>query len=76
MNSITMTYIIYSKKRRWFFWIMDKLAFMEHLLQNVMSPSNITNYITEIRSMYIVYGLDTTEFSDKRISFIPESCKN
>ena len=32
-----------------------------------MSPSNINNYMTAIRSMYIVYGQDTSFMRDQRI---------
>ena len=35
------------------------LAFMEYLHVSGMSPSNIANYLTAIRSMMILYGLDT-----------------
>ena len=45
---------------------MDVLAFMEYLAQSGMSPDNITNHITGIRSMSIVYGIDTTPFRDQK----------
>ena len=32
------------------------LAFMEHHHLSSMSPSNVTNYLTDIRSMMILYG--------------------
>ena len=32
-----------------------------------MSPSNITNFLTAIRSMYIAYGLDTMSLREQRI---------
>ena len=47
---------------------LDVLAYMEHLLQGGMSVSNITNHIAGIRAMFVVYGLNTTIFTDSRIS--------
>ena len=46
---------------------LDVLAYMEHLLQDGMSVSNITNHIAGIRAMFVVYGLNTTIFTDSRI---------
>ena len=43
------------------------LAFMEHLHGHGMSPSNIKNYMTAIRSMCIIYGQDTAFMRDQRI---------
>ena len=54
---------------------MDVLAFMEYLTQSGMSPDNITNHITGIRSMSIVYGIDTTPFRDQRIPLFTKSLK-
>ena len=54
---------------------MDVLAFMEYLAQSGMSPDNITNHITDIRSMSIVYGIDTTPFRDKKIPLFIKSLK-
>ena len=54
---------------------MDVLAFMEYLAQSGMSPDNITNHITGIRSMSIVYGIDTTPFRDQRIPLFIKSLK-
>ena len=48
---------------------------MEHLLQDGMSASNITNNITGIRSMYIVYGLDTAAVRDRRIPLFLKAIK-
>ena len=46
---------------------IDILAYMEYLHGNGVSPSNITNYVTGIRALYILYGLDTQQFRDQRI---------
>ena len=45
-------------------WVLD---FMEHLHGHGMSPSNINNYVTAIRSMCIIYGQDTAFMRDQRI---------
>ena len=54
---------------------LDVLAFMEYLAQSGMSPDNITNHITAIRSMSIIYGLDTTPFRDQRVPLFVKSLK-
>ena len=54
---------------------LDVLAFMEYQAQSGMSPDNITNHITGIRSMSIVYGIDTTPFRDQRIPLFIKSLK-
>ena len=38
-----------------------------------MSPDNITNHITAIRSISIIYGLDTAPFRDQRIPLFIKS---
>ena len=54
---------------------LDVLAFMEYLAQSGMSPDNITNHITAIRSMSIMHGLDTAPFRDQRIPLFVKSLK-
>ena len=54
---------------------MDILAFMEYLAQSGMSPDHITNHITAIRSMCIVYGVNTLPFRDHRIPLFVKSLK-
>ena len=54
---------------------MDILAFMEYLAQSGMSPDHITNHITAIRSMCIVYGINTIPFRDHRIPLFIKSLK-
>ena len=43
------------------------LSFMEYLVQAGCSASNVTNYITALRSMCIIFGCDTVSFMDNRI---------
>ena len=40
---------------------------MEYLHGHGMSPSNINNYMTAIRSMCIIYGQNTAFMRDQRI---------
>ena len=54
---------------------MDILAFMEYLAQSGMSPDHITNHITAVRSMCIVYGVNTLPFRDRRIPLFLKSLK-
>ena len=54
---------------------LDVLAFMEYLAQSGMSPDNITNHITGIRSMSIMYGINTAPFRDQRIPLCVKSLK-
>ena len=54
---------------------LDRLAYMEYLLRNDMSASNITNSITGIRSMFIVLGYNTKVFQDHRIPLFVKAIK-
>ena len=54
---------------------LDLLAFMEYLLQAGMSASNISNHLTAIRSMCIIYDCDTSSFRDKRIPLFIKAVK-
>ena len=49
------------------------LIFMEFLLDQKFSSSNIVNYMAGIRSQFILYGLDTAPFRDERIHLFQES---
>ena len=51
------------------------LAFMEYLHQSGLSPSNITNYVTAIRSMYIIHACDTSVFRNQRLPLSIKSLK-
>ena len=54
---------------------MDVLAFMEYLLESGMSAANITNHLTAIRSMLIIYNCDASAFRDHRIPLFIKSVK-
>ena len=43
------------------------LAFMQFLLDNDCSHSNIANYLTGIRAFFVVYGCDTHSFRHEQI---------
>ena len=44
------------------------LAFMQFLLDNQCSHSNITNYLTGIRALFVVHGCNTTPFRHQSIN--------
>ena len=48
---------------------------MEYLAQSGISPDNITNHLTAVRSMFIVYGYNTAPFRDQRIPLFIKSLK-
>ena len=54
---------------------MDILAFMQYLHESGMSPDNIVNHITAVRSLAIIYACDTTPFRDQRIPIFVKSLK-
>ena len=54
---------------------LEVLAFVEYLFQAGISPSNITNYITAIRSMLILNGCNTAPFQDQRIPLFVKAIK-
>ena len=54
---------------------MDILAFMEYLAESGMSPDNIVNHLTAVRSLSIIYAIDTSPFRDNRISLFIKSLK-
>ena len=51
------------------------LAFMEFLVANQMSQSNIANYIASIRAIRIAYGLNTSPFQDHRLPLVLKSLR-
>ena len=51
---------------------MDILAFMQYLSDSGMSPDNIVNHLTAIRSLC---GCDTTPFRDQRLPLFVKSLK-
>ena len=52
------------------------LAYMEYLVHNGYSHTNIANNISAIKSRFVVYGLNTTQFQDNRIALFLKSVKN
>ena len=54
---------------------IDILAFMEYLAESGMSPDNIVNHLTAIRSICIIYACDTTLFSNQRLPLFVKSLK-
>ena len=51
------------------------LDFMEFLVANQMSQSNIANYMAAIRAMHIVYGPNTSPFQDHRLPLVLKSLR-
>ena len=54
---------------------MDILAFMQYLSESGMSPDNIVNHLTAVRSLAIIYACDTVPFHDHRIPLFIKSLK-
>ena len=51
------------------------LAFMQYLLDNQCSFSNITNYLTGIRAFFVVHGCNTEAFRHEQIQLFQKSIK-
>ena len=51
------------------------LAFMEFLMQNAMTPSNIVNYMDGLRASFILYNLDTTPFQNQQLQYFHKAAK-
>ena len=51
------------------------LAFMEFCYQSGLSQANISNHLSAIRAMFIVYGLNTKPFQDERVPLYIKSLK-
>ena len=54
---------------------LQVLAFMDFLHLNPFSPSNIANHVAGIKTIFIIYNLDHTVFSDNRIQLYLKSLK-
>ena len=54
---------------------MEILAFMQYLAESGMSPDNIVNHLTAVRSLAIIYACDTLPFHDHRIPLFIKSLK-
>ena len=51
------------------------LAFLENLHQNSIAPAQLHNYLTAIRALHIVHGLDTIAFRDERLPLFLKALK-
>ena len=51
------------------------LSFMEFLHCNALSSGQILNYLTALRVLHIVYGLDTSAFRDERLPLFIKSLR-
>ena len=51
------------------------LSFMEFLHCNALSSGQISNYLTALRALYIVHGLETSAFKDKRLPLFIKSLR-
>ena len=51
------------------------LIFMEFLLDQGLSPSNLVIHVVAIRSQFILHGLDTSPIRDERIHLFQKSLK-
>ena len=51
------------------------LAFLEYLNHNGIAYSQSQNYLTAIRALHILHGLDTTAFRDIRLSLFLKAIK-
>ena len=51
------------------------LSFMEFLHCNALSLSHIPNYLTALRALHIVYGLETSAFKDERLPLFIKSLR-
>ena len=55
--------------------VVTLLAFMESLVEQDFSVSNVVNYMAGIRSYFIIYGLNTSPFKDQRLQLFQRSLK-
>ena len=51
------------------------LSFMEFLYCNALSSGQISNYLTALRALHIVYGLDTSAFRDECLPLFIKSLR-
>ena len=51
------------------------LAFMEFLLQNAFTPSNIANYMAGLRASFVLYDLNTVPFQHQRLQYFHKAAK-
>ena len=51
------------------------LSFMEFLHCNALSSSHISNYLTALRALHILYGLETSAFKDEHLPLFIKSLR-
>ena len=51
------------------------LAFMELLVQQGLSMSNIVNHMASIKAYFIIHGLDASSIGDNRLHLVQRSLK-
>ena len=51
------------------------LAFMEFLLQNAITLSNIANYMAGLRASFILYNLNTAPFQNQQLQYFHKAAK-
>ena len=51
------------------------LSFLEFLHHNAISAGQISNYLTALRALHIVYGLDASAFKDEHLPLFLKSLK-
>ena len=51
------------------------LSFVEFLHCNALSSGQISNYLTALRALYTVYGLDTSAFRDEHLALFIKSLR-
>ena len=51
------------------------LMFLEYLHENSISPSNIENYLSVIKTVTAKHGLPVTHFSDQRVHMFIHALK-
>ena len=50
--------------------VQSLLSFHEYLHQNVFGTGQLSNYLTALRALYIVHGLETFPFRDERLPLL------
>ena len=51
------------------------LSFLEYLYQNAVTTANMQNYLAALRSLNILYDLDTTPFGEQRLGLFVKAVK-
>ena len=51
------------------------LAFIEFLLQNAFTPSNIANYMAGLRASFVLYDMNTVPFQHQQLQYFHKAAK-